>query len=208
VLAAFQLFAEISRGLFTYSYPLHDLRLLLIVSLAVGFGVCLLRYVAMKLELKKPWSWTTFGFVITLVAVIAIPGFDAKTTIAILIPTLVCTNLIGYRLFKNASKELMAYFAVFMAFTFTIIINLSGFHDILFYYIITGILCFLFAQQALNLNREQKQRKAEMDYIQTLSKTSNADQKTPVGGGFLLLTGGFEVPVSRRIMPVVRNAIQ
>lgn len=294
VLAAFQLFAEISRGLFTYPYPLHDVRLLLIVSLAVGFGVCLLRYVAIKLELKKPWSWTAFGLVLTVMTVIAMPGFDAKTTIAILIPTLVCTCLIGYRLFKNASKELLAYFAVFMAFTFTIIINLSGFHDILFYYVITAILCFLFAQQALKLSREQKQRKAEqaqiarlqfkleqnqqkikpqkisinsagkieliaseqiayckaagdyvelylndkkqilfsgnlkelekqlpntflrvhrsylvnMDCIQSLSNNSKTDQKTPIGGGFLLLTGGFEVPVSRRIMPMVRNAIQ
>jgi DNA-binding LytR/AlgR family response regulator len=47
-----------------------------------------------------------------------------------------------------------------------------------------------------------------MDYIQSLSNKSSDQQKTPAGGGFLLLNGGYEVPVSRRIMPMVRSAIQ
>lgn len=293
-LAGCQLFTEISRSLFSYSYPFHDVRLLLIVSLAVCFGACLLRYIAMKLELKRPWRWTLAGLILTLLAVIMTPGFDPKTSMAILVPTGFCTALIAYRLVKQPSKELMAYFAVFLVFTTIVLVTLNSFHDILFYYIITAILCFLFVQQALKLNREQKHRKAEqaqvtklqfklqqnqqqnqpqkisissagrtelvdseqvvygkaagdyvdlyleggkhllfsgnlkelekqlptsffrvhrsylvnLAYVQSLSNKSTDAQKSPAGGGFLLLSGGYEVPVSRRIMPMVRNAIR
>jgi DNA-binding LytR/AlgR family response regulator len=248
----------------------------------------------MKMELKRPWSWMLAGMLIAVMAVVAIPGFDPKTTMAILVPTSFCTMLIGYQLFKQSSRELIGYFGVFLVFTIIVLINLSTFHDILFYYVITGILCFLFVQQALKLNREQKQRKAEqaqiarlqfkleqnhqknepqkirinsagkieliaseqiafckaagdyvelylgdnkqilfsgnlkelekqlpntflrvhrsylvnMEFIQSLSNKSTDLQKSPAGGGFLLLSGGFEVPVSRRIMPMVRSAIQ
>jgi hypothetical protein len=294
MLAACQLFAEISRALFSYSYPLHDVRLLLIVSLSVCFGACLLRYITLKLELKRAWLWTLAGVANTILAVVLIPGFDSKTTMAILIPTSLCTVFIGYQLFKQPGRELIAYFGVFLIFMFIVLVNLSTFHDILFYYVITGILCFLFVQQALKLNREQMQREEEqaqvaklqfrleqnhqknapqkisinsagkidliaseqiafckaagdyvelylqdkkqilfsgnlkelerqlpstflrvhrsylvnMDFIQSLSNKSTDLQKSPAGGGFLKLAGGFEVPVSRRIMPMVRSAIQ
>jgi len=293
-LAACQLFAEISRTLFSYSYPFHDVRLLLIVSLAVSFGACLLRYVAMKLELKRSWLWTLSGLVMTILAVIWTAGFDPKTTMAILVPAAFSTVLIAYKLVKQPSRELMAYFGVFLIFTSIIVVTLNSFHDVLFYYIITAILCALFVQQALKLNREQKQRKVEqaqvaklefklqqnqqqnqprkisinsagktelvdseqvvygkaagdyvdlylkgdkhllfsgslkelekqlpatflrvhrsylvnLAYVQSLSSKSAETQKSPASGGFLLLSGGYEVPVSRRIMPMVRNAIR
>ena len=167
-LAACQLFTEISRTLFSYSYPFHDVRLLLIVSLAVSFGACLLRYIAMKLELRRPWRWTLAGLVITILAVIMTPGFDPKTSMAILVPTGFCTALIAYKLAKQPSKELMAYFGVFLIFTFVVLMTLNSFHDVLFYYVITAILCFLFVQQALKLNREQKRRKAEQAQVAKL----------------------------------------
>lgn len=285
-LAACQLLAEIFRKLYSYSYPLHDVRLLLIVTLSVCFGACLLRYITMKLELARQWQWTVAGFVITILAVFAIPGFDAKTTVAILVPTGFSTLLIAHQLYMQRSKELIAYLGVFIAFTLIITINLNSFHDLLFYYLITVILCFLFVQQALKLNREQKQisrllfkleqnqkhdesRKitissagkielvnsgqiaycqaagdyvdlylgdnqqklfsgnlkdleaqlpdtflrvhrsylVNMEYIQSLSSKGSRQQKSPAGGGYLLLSGGYEVPVSRRIMPMVRSAI-
>ena len=172
--------------------------------------------------------------------------------------------------------------------------TLGNFHDILFYYIITCVLGFLFAQQALKLNKGQKQRKLEqqqiaklqfrleqnqqeqqpqkiiinsagkvelvasdqiayckaagdyvelyldkskqilfsgnlkhleallptsflrvhrsylvnMDYIDSLSTKSTRQHEVTSGGGFLTLRGDYEVPVSRRIMPQIRNAIR
>lgn len=46
--AAAQLLAEMSRGLFNYLYPLHDVRLLVIVILAMCFGTCLMFFAVQK----------------------------------------------------------------------------------------------------------------------------------------------------------------
>ena len=270
----------------SYSYPFHDVRQLLSVSLSAGFGSCLLRYMTLKLELARQWQWTMAGVVMTILAVIATPGFDAKTSMAILVPTSICTLMIAYQRVRQSGMELTVYLGVFIVFTFIVIINLTSFHDVLFYYIITIILCFLFVQQALKLNREQRQiarlrfrleqmhhhkesRKltissagkiervdseqiaycqaagdyvdlylaegkqklfsgslkeleaqlpdtflrvhrsylVNMDYIQSLSSKSPVSKTSTAGGGFLKLSGGFEVPVSRRIMPMVRSEI-
>ena len=171
--------------------------------------------------------------------------------------------------------------------------NLTSFHDLLFYFIITGVLGFLFAQQARQLSREQFMRKREeqqvsklqfkleqneqkikpskikitsagkielissndiyyckadgdyveihlkakkellysgnlkelekqlpltflrvhrsflvnMDYIISLKSIHSSNQKISSGSGILIMDGDNQVPVSRRIMPMVRSAI-
>jgi len=55
--ASLQLFAEISRALFSYPYSFHDARLLLIVLLSFLFGLCLLSFVILTLEKNKPYWW-------------------------------------------------------------------------------------------------------------------------------------------------------
>lgn len=293
-LAACQLFAEISRTLFSYSYPLHDLRLMLIASFSWSFGICLLYFICVKLKLSNVRVWTAFGGFLSLIAVYWVPGFDAKSALGILVPSCFCTLLMIVQLFKRPSKELFVSLLVLLALIAIVLITLSRFHDILFYYIITAVLGFLFIQQALKLNKEQNQRKLEqqqvaklqfkleqnqqqqqpqkisissagkveliasekiayckaagdyvelyldenkeilfsgnlkeleaqlpttflrvhrsylvnMDYIQSLSSKSIKQQNVASAGGFLALKGDYEVPVSRRIMPQVRNAIR
>jgi DNA-binding LytR/AlgR family response regulator len=293
-LAACQLFTEISRALFSYSYPLHDIRLLLIATFSWSFGICLIYFISIKLELSKAHLWTTLGGLMSLMCVYFVPGFDSKTAVGILAPSFFCAVLIIHKLWKRPSKALLASLLVVLALISIVLITLSRFHDILFYYIITAFLCFLFIQQALKLNKEQKQRKLEqqqiaklqfkleqnqqqqapqkisinsagktdliasekivyckaagdyvelyldqnkqilysgnlkelasqlpttflrvhrsylvnMDYIHSLSSTSNKPQVLATGGGVLSLKGDYEVPVSRRIMPQVRNLIR
>lgn len=293
-LAACQLFAEISRALFSYSYPMHDFRLMLIASLSLSFGICLLYFISIKLDFPKARVWTVLGAVVSIIAVYFTPGFDPKTAVGILVPSFFCAALIAMRLSNRSSKELLVSLLVFLAFIAIVIMTLNRFHDILFYYIITAVLGFLFIQQALKLNREQKQRAIEqrqiaklqfkleqnqqkeqpqkisinsagkvdlitseqiayckaagdyvelyldgnkeilfsgnlkeletqlpmtflrvhrsylvnMDYIQSLSSKSLKQEKSTSSGGFLTLKGNHEVPVSRRIMPQVKNALK
>ena len=47
-----------------------------------------------------------------------------------------------------------------------------------------------------------------MDFIVSLKSAASTNQKVASGSGMLLLENGNEVPVSRRIMPAVRNAIK
>lgn len=293
-LAACQLFTEISRALFSYSYPLHDLRLMLIASLSWSFGVTLLYFISVKLEQPKLKAWTAFGAFLSLFSVYLVPGFDSKTVMGILAPSCFCAVLIIIQVCKRPSKELFISLSILLVFIAVMLMTLSNFHDILFYYIITTVLGFLFVQQALKLNKEQKQRKLEqqqiaklqfrleqnqqqqqpkkisinsagkvelvasehivyckaagdyvelyldesrqilfsgnlkeleaqlpttflrvhrsylvnLDYIDSLSNKSTKQQEVISGGGFLTLRGAYEVPISRRIMPQVRNAIR
>jgi large-conductance mechanosensitive channel len=61
-----------------------------------------------------------------------------------------------------------------------VLMTLDSFHDILFNYIITAVLGFLFIQQALKLNRE-RQRKLEQQHIAKLQfkLEQNQQQKRP-----------------------------
>jgi DNA-binding LytR/AlgR family response regulator len=211
-----------------------------------------------------------------------------------LVPSCFCTVLIIVQLLKRPSMELFVSLSVLLALITIVLFTLSSFHDILFYYIITAVLGFLFIQQALKLNKEQNQRKLEqqqiaklqfkleqnqqqqqpqkisinsagkvervpseqiayckaagdyvelyldgkkeilfsgnlkelelqlpatflrvhrsysvnIDYIQSLSSQSTRQKNVASAGGFLTLKGDYEVPVSRRIMPQVRNALK
>jgi len=166
--ASMQLFAEISRALFSYPYPMQDVRLLLIVSLSLLFGLCLLSFVILKLEKNKPYWWIFSGGCLSGLIVWFTPGFDAKTALAIFVPSAISALLLTTKAVKNKSKERSIYAAVFILFSLTILLTLTTFHDVLFYYIITGVLIFLFILQARKLNQEQKDKEAEQALVAKL----------------------------------------
>ena len=181
LVAAVQLFAEISRGIFSYPYPVHDIRLLLIVSLSTLFGLLLLYFIFTKLKLKHKLIWLLGSFILTVISVIFLEGFDGKTALAILIPIQISTVFLGIHAHKQKSKQLWGYFTVFAAFTLITAISLYSFHDILFYYMITGMLCFIFVLKARELSREQKKRQAEEKQVEKLQfkLEQNAQHEKP-----------------------------
>jgi hypothetical protein len=179
--AAVQLLAEISRSLFSYSYPMHDVRLLLIVCLSSLFGMLLLYYIVTKINSKHKITWLLISITITLVSVVLLEGFDGKTALAISIPVQISTLMLGIAAYKQKSKQLWGYFTVFALFSLIITLSLYSFHDILFYYIITVMLCFIFIQKARELSREQKQRQLEEKQVEKLQfkLEQNAQLKKP-----------------------------
>ena len=291
--ASGQLFAEISRGLFNYNYPIHDIRLITIVLLSISFGCCLLIYVINKFTAKNKMKWLILSMVLTLVSVTLIPGFDAKTATAILVPTLISIFLLVMKYRLEPSKQALSYTFVFTIFSVIIIATLTTFHDMMYYYLITGMMIYLFAKQARELVNEQNQRQAEeqqvaklqfkldqnkqlqtpkkltltssgkteliltqsiiyckaagdyvelflsdkqqrlysgslksiedqlpstflkvhrsyivnLDSIVSLSSSSTNEESKSTSSGYLILTDNVQVPVSRRILPMVRGVI-
>ncbi|MBU2280219.1 MAG: LytTR family transcriptional regulator, partial [Gammaproteobacteria bacterium] len=291
--AASQLFAEISRFIFSYSYPMHDVRLLTIVSLSLAFGGCLWIFNVLKFVEQKHMWWIGSGVSLTIISAMVFPGFDGKTAIAILIPTLLSMALVGYRWFTLRTKNLAIYLAVYSLLAVSILLTFGRFHDSVFYYMITLVLALLFIQQALEFNKEQDKRKFEeqqvaklqfkldqnnqkqtpdkikivgagkvefvstehiiyckaagdytelflidqkkilysgnlkelesqlpttflrvhrsyivnIDYVASLEKSNSVPQNTPSSTGFLSMTSGDQVPVSRRILPMVRSVL-
>jgi len=179
--ASSQLFAEISRGLFNYSYPTHDLRLIFIVILSAGFGLCLLTYMLNKFEKKPHKQWLLLAVALMTFIIIFMPGFDGKTTAAMLIPSLLSTLFIANKYRQKHTRELLSYLLVFVVFTITIVLTFNIFHDMLFYYIITGMMIGLFVKQANELVNEQARRKIEEEQLRKLQFTldQNQQQKTP-----------------------------
>jgi len=64
------------------------------------------------------------------------------------------------------------------------------------------------AQLPTTFLRVHRSYLVNLDYIDSLSSKSTKQQEVISGGGFLNLRGACEVPISRRIMPQVRNAIR
>lgn len=282
--ASLQLFAELSRGLFAYAYPWHDIRLLLITTLAVGFGICLLVFTTFKFANQHKWHWIYGGTLLTLVAVLLVPGFDAKTTLGIFIPCLTAKILVGVEAARSKNSQLWRYFFVFMSFLVTLVATVSYFHEFWFYLLLAVLLSYLLVQQTREYAQEQTLRQQEQkqiakleyqleqanregslntikinssgkveviktndiiycqasgDYVEVylasrsllysgslktitellpatfikvhrsylVNLTKVTTMQSESSGGVLILTNGCQVPVSRRLMPEVRNRV-
>lgn len=175
--AASQLTAELTRTLVSYDYPLHDYRLLTIVSLAFAFGVCLLTYMTFNFSVKRRKTWIFLGSLLTLVCISSIPGFDSKAAIAILIPCFVSIGIIVRHILVTRTKQPLSYLVVFVLLGGLIIFDLNRFHDLQFYYITTGMLGFLFIQRALMLAKEQQKRKYEEQQVAKLQLKLEQNQQ-------------------------------
>lgn len=167
--AAGQLFTEASRGLFAYTYPLHDVRLLLIVAFCAGFGMCLSALVARTFFPKRLKLIIAASAIVTLITVAAAPSYDGKAAFAVLIPTVIGVALSIVAAFRKrtAARRYAAALSIFAA----IILLFPGqFLDVYFFYAIAGLLLFLFAQQAIALAREQALRRAESERARQLEQ--------------------------------------
>ncbi len=294
VFATLQLLAELSRVLFSYKYPIQDVRLIFVVSMACSFGFCILYYVMDRFKINYQRVWFYMGNILTLLVVFLVPGFDPKAAVAILLPCILSIIILAIYNFKLRTNESLWHLVVLMIIALTIVFTLVSFHDVLFYYVITGLLIFLFVQQALNYSKEQSLRKDEerqvsklrfkleqneqrdkpnkikitsagkidlissnqiyyckasgdyveiylkkgkellfsgslkelekllpttflrvhrsyivnMNVISSLKSVNLSSQRNSKGSGSLLLDDSSEVPVSRRIMPMVRDAVK
>lgn len=159
--AGCQLLAEISRKLTLYSYPDQDLRLLAISGFSLGFGLCLLIFICRKFASQQALHWVYSGILLTLIALFMVPGFDAKTAVATLVPVLVCIILLGLRLKQQYESRIAGYLVVFILFLLTIVATFSYFHELPFYCLVAGLLSYLFVQQAREYSREQQNNQRE-----------------------------------------------
>lgn len=166
--AIIQLLLELSRGLFQYDYPFQDLRLILVVTCAFGFGVCLLWVSLSRFAPRNRKAWFIGGTVASLLAIYWLPGFDIKTTAAILVPAIVVTGLLAWQIYQQRSQALLTYFVILLLFDLVTVITVSTFHSILFYCIITALVMTLLIKQAQELIANKAARADEQKQIAKL----------------------------------------
>jgi hypothetical protein len=159
--AGSQLAVEISRGLVNYEYPTHDLRLISVCLLALGFGLSLLTLLSIKFADTHKLHWIYAGALLTCVIVLMFPGFDIKTNLAIVVPILVSFVLIIVNLKRQFSWHALKYLAVLSVFLFTVILTFRYFHELVFYFLVAMLLAYLFIQQASEYSMELESAQAE-----------------------------------------------
>lgn len=155
--AAGQLFAEVSRGLFPYRYPLHDLRLILIVLCSLGFGLCLSVHVIRRFGPPRPLLTFVAIALVTVVALAATSSYDGKAIVAMLCPVLLCA--LGTAFWSWRRKPGAIEYGVALV-TFGALSFFFGgvFLNAVFFYLVAALLLFLFAQEASVLASETKLR--------------------------------------------------
>lgn len=179
--AAAQLCAEIARGLFSYAYPIHDLRLLLITALSFAFGLCLLIFIAQRFAKRHSQRWIYTGVILTLLLMLLVPGFDNKTTIATFIPVIVSVLLTAQHWHHSRGYKSAATVVTLSLFVVIIGLTADYFHENLYFLLVTLLLGFLFMQQAKDYNvllsnqQLDKERLAKL----TLRLEQNQQHSTP-----------------------------
>ena len=168
--AGAQLAVEMSRGLFNYSYPIHDLRLVCICLLALGFSLSLLTLLCHKFAGPHKLHWIYSGALLTSITVLIIPGFDIKTNLALVLPVAVSSILIMVNLKKQFNWVALKYLAVLVVFICTVSVTFQYFHELVFYIIVAILLAYLFAQQAndysieLETAQNEKALRAKLEF--------------------------------------------
>jgi len=77
--ATAQLCAEASRAFLAYPYPIHFLRIGLVLAFAAGFAFTLLAYLARRFEVAKIWPVLAAQGLATSTAIVTVPSYDQKT---------------------------------------------------------------------------------------------------------------------------------
>jgi hypothetical protein len=179
--ASGQLFTEISRVIFNYSYPVHDIRLIAIVILSLIFGCSFLLFTLKKFAQAQRKLWLVLVVPLTIFLSIMIPGFDGKSVIAILVPALFSVVISGLSCWKIRSRESFSYFIAYNVFCLTIVLTFGKFNSMYFYYIVTGMMAFLIIKIANQSVKDKKLRKEEEQQLVKLQLKVDqlAQQKSP-----------------------------
>ena len=179
LLAGLQLGAEIARGLVSYSYPLHDVRLVVVTIFSLLFGLSFLGYSSLRIAGEAAAHWVYIGAILTLLAVIFVSGYDTKTTAGVLVPLTVGLFQHVFYWYRSRESEILKWFVLQLTVVLTILFNESSFHEILHFVFIGVLLIFLFFQQAREQQRNQAQLQLDRELISKLEfqLAQNAEQR-------------------------------
>ena len=191
--AACQLMVEITRGIQSYLYPFHDIRLILIVFFSYAFGLSLFSHIAYRFVHKKQLLLISAVMTINIVCVLLVDAYDLKAAVAVILPASMSMLICLYFAFKKTTHALLFSVAL-MVFIILFVISPSIFLDRYFYYVVASLLVFLFIQQATDLSNQSKINKIEKaraDQLQLIidqnNEKANPTQLKIKGAGQLTL---------------------
>lgn len=149
--AALQLAAEAARDIMPYPYPLHDLRLSLILTFAIALGLSFAAYVLLRLfrayARRRLLALAALLAVMLTISVLQ-PGFDLKTSY-VLIAAMLGTGIAGAFAYSRQGNRGALWLALASAALAAAIYWLGGFFlDTVIYLLVAAGLLWLFFKQA------------------------------------------------------------
>lgn len=170
--AALQLASEAARGILAYPYPLHDLRLGLILLFAMLLGLALFAYALHVLfaPSRRIWLVTLAGLAAILAAAAAFaPGFDLKTLFVLILAAL-ASAVAGAIAWATGRRGGRAVALTGGALAAAMVAIGTGFLDLHLYVALAALLLFLFVRQAQVVARDRKAHRAEQARADELSR--------------------------------------
>lgn len=165
--AAAQLLAEAWRGLSAYAYPMHDVRLLLIVVFAALSGSALALFAWSRAYARGRLSAFVLALVIAALAAVTSRGFDLKAVIALLAPVAFALGALAGPAWRGRGEARIVT-ALLAVFAIAVLLAPSTFLDRFFFQLMAVFLFGLFIQQAVHLSRETRLRREEEGRAQRL----------------------------------------
>ena len=193
LVGAVQLYTEVYRGLAPYSYPVQDLRLIVILICSLMFGLCLAAHVIWSLGSKHKTKLFLALSLVTFVAIILARGFDTMSALALSVPASISLVFAVFSMLKKVphARAFVAALGLFLA---CLILSPDAFLNVTFFYLIATLLVILFVNEIRAYTQERKQRleeKARADKLQTvLEQNQKRDTSESINVGS---AGTFEI---------------
>ena len=181
-----QLMFEVARGLTTYPYPLHEVRLLIILICAAILGLSLLSYVLVSLRPvggRISAAILAGAIAVCLWTAWTVPGFDDKTLSVLFTSTVVAGLVSGWAVWQRRNGAALIL-AVSVAFAGLMWFGRSQFLDTYVYLAVSAILLALlfvhlrFVARERVLRKQEQQRAGELAVA--LKKVEAAERPQPI----------------------------
>lgn len=165
--ASAQLLTEAWRGLSAYAYPVHDIRLVLIVVFAALSGSALALFAWTRVYTRGHGAVFAAALSMAVLAALAARGFDLKAVMSLLVPVLFAIGALAWPALRGSrpAQMLTGVLAVFAA---LLLLAPSSFLDRVFFQAMALLLFVLFIQQAARLAHESRRRREEEGRAQRL----------------------------------------
>lgn len=160
LLAGGQLLSEALRGLFTYAYPVHDLRLIAIAAFSFAFGITAVFHIFRTFAAQRVYLIMAGVIALTAIGMFVLGGYDHKALIGMALPLLMCLIATGIWTYEGRPRAFL-YFVALLVFLGPILILRGLFLDTAFFVLVAAFLMFLFVGQARAYAEEGRERRKE-----------------------------------------------
>lgn len=150
-----QFLAEFARRFIAYSYPLHALRVDLILAFAVATSVLLVTYVVRQYLPRRMKTIIATTIVLIALAIAIVRGYDGKTVMSLLV-ALIVTLAVAIAGVRARAAGAWGTVAAIAAVLVVLMLDAARFLDQSYYVAVTVLLLFLFIRQAWALRVAQR----------------------------------------------------